>query len=202
MPARQADGHHRHVGDGGMKRGQVRNRAVKMRTVVAARCEHGLRVDFDVHLGQPRQVFHDLPGAGIVHQPDAHIRLGRVNGDVEWAEVLFRDARPIAFIQVGEGDVIAVEERETVVVVLDVERPAQPRRHLADEAKVAVVAARANFAVEQLGFEGETQSLPVTAIGIQRLLPARPFDQEFQLWLGGVELHVDHVAQRHPIERQ
>ena len=60
--------------------------------------------------------------------------------------------------EVRQGDVVAEQEGQAAVVVLEVERLAQSRRELVDEAKHALVAAGA-LLIHEIGLEFQPQLL-------------------------------------------
>ena len=57
----------------------------------------------------------------------AQLRVGGVDGDVERREPLRLDARQLVLVEIGQGDVVAVQERQAEVVVLHVEALAHAR---------------------------------------------------------------------------
>ena len=70
--------------------------------------------------------------------------VGAVDGDEEGAEALGEDALGIELGESGEGGEVAVQEREPVVVVLEVETAPHALGQLVDEAEGAVVVAGAD----------------------------------------------------------
>ena len=51
----------------------------------------------------------------------AQLGVGGVHGDVERRQPLRLDARELGLVEIGQRDVVAVQERQPEVVVLDVE---------------------------------------------------------------------------------
>ena len=70
--------------------------------------------------------------------------VGAVDRDEEGPEALGEDALGIQLGESGEGGEVAVQEREPVVVVLEVEAASHPLGQLVDEAEGAVVVAGAD----------------------------------------------------------
>ena len=59
--------------------------------------------------------------APVAQEPGAHLGVGRVDADVERAEPLGDDALEVGFGEAGQRGEVAVQERQPVVVVLQVE---------------------------------------------------------------------------------
>ena len=93
-------------------------------------------------LREPLEARQDLRRAPrLAEQAMAQRGIGRVHGDVERRQPLLDDPLEVRVVEVGQRDVVAVQEREPVVVVLDVEALAHPPRQLVDEAEHALVGA-------------------------------------------------------------
>jgi len=86
--------------------------------------------------------------------------VGGVDGDVDGADVQVDDALGLPLRQVGQGDVVAQQEAEPRIVVLEVQRGAHAGGHLVHEAEDAVVGAGAHL-IHQIGVEVQTQILPL-----------------------------------------
>src|SRR3989441_6131962 len=88
-----------------------------------------LGVHADPRLREALEPREDLGGdARAPEQRVTQRRVGRVHGDVERREPLLDDALERRLVEIGERDVVAVEERQPEVVVLDVEAPPHPLR--------------------------------------------------------------------------
>ena len=129
---------------------------VEHRAVVDAGDGDDLGVDLHADPAQPLQVGQDI--GRVAQDARPHGRVGGVDRDVERAQALLLDAPPVVLAQVGERDEVAEQERVAVVVILDVERAAQARRHLLDEAEWAVVGAAADRPVEGHLGEGDARA--------------------------------------------
>jgi hypothetical protein len=69
-----------------------------------------------------------------------------VHRDIERREPLGLDAAQLGLSEVGQRDVVAVQEREPEVVVLDVQAASQALGQLMDEAEHALVGAGSDIA--------------------------------------------------------
>ena len=69
-----------------------------------------------------------------------------MDGDVKGACAERDDSLPVFGQEIGEGDVIALEEGQAPVIVTQVEGWTQARRHLPDKAKGAIVLAHPDSA--------------------------------------------------------
>ena len=86
------------------------------------------------------------------------VGVGGVDADVERRQPLGDHPLEVGLGEAGERGEVPVEERQPVVVVLQVEAPPQPRRQLVDEAELAVVVAGAHL-VEQRGVHLDAERL-------------------------------------------
>ena len=91
-----------------------------------------------------RQFFHDRLDRDDPRLAEELLAQGAIRGmdrDVEGGEPLFPDPGQLLPADIGQGDVIAVEKGEAVILVLDVEGGAEPAGELVDKAEDASVAA-------------------------------------------------------------
>ena len=124
--------------------------------------------------------------------------IGRVHGDVERREPEVDDALDLAVRQIGQRDVVPVEEGQPVVVVLDVEALPQTGRQLMDEAEHALVGARRDLGRRgRLALEAEVP--PPLALEDDRARTAAPIDVDREMLLAGLHVEVDEVAQLLPV---
>ena len=172
---------------------QVADGLVQGVAVVDARAEHDLGVGFDADLVESAQVFADVGGTGVAQQFTAEIDIGGVDGDVERAQALLRQAGPIVVGKVGEGDEVAVQEGEAVVVVLDVERAPHAFGQTLEEAEEALVVADAG-AVESVVVEFDAQRLVDRLFEFDDAAFAVVDHVQFNEGVGGLEAVVDLVA--------
>jgi hypothetical protein len=89
--------------------------------VVVAGTKHDLRVDLDLVVGQFAQLGQDGFRPFATQHLAAHVGIGGVNAHVERRQALLQNTRPLLLGDVGERDVVAVQETQPVVVVLDVQ---------------------------------------------------------------------------------
>ena len=117
----------------------------------------------DAGLGQALHDRQDLAAhARLAEKAVAELRIRGVDGHVERREALLFDSPELSVVEVGQGDVVAVEEREPEVVVLDIEAPAHPAGQLVDEAEYALVAAGVDLArVGRLELEAQVGPRPL-----------------------------------------
>ena len=64
-----------------------------------------------------------------------------MDGDIDGTDAQVDDALSLPLRQIGEGNVVALKEAETGVVVLKIQGLAHARRHLIHEAENAVIGA-------------------------------------------------------------
>ena len=152
----QADGHDADRGHRLLVEGrQVEQGLLEMRAVVQARDEHHLGMDLDAQAGQPAQLLHHVGRSWAAKETTPQRQVGGVHRDIERAEPLLLQARPVIASQVGQRDKVAKEEGVAIVVVLDIEGAAHARRVLLDETELAVVGTAADVDVKGGVGEGE-----------------------------------------------
>ena len=199
--AREPDGHDGGRRHRGVERGQLPDGARQVRAVVPVGAQHDLGVHPDAGLGEPLHPRQDLRGAArLAEQPAAERRVRRVDGHVERRQALLDDARQVRLVEIGQRDVVAVEEREPEVVVLHVEASPHSLRQLVDEAEHALVGARRDLGGPgRHELEAELRAAPPEGEG-QRAAVAQ--DLEDQTLVARVELEVDRVAERVAVDRE
>ena len=193
---RQPDRHDRHTVHLRIERREVVHRALQLRAVVQAGAADDLAVHGDAAV---RKAPHDLKRfarAGIAEQERAQLRIRRVHGDIDGADVQVDDALHLALGQVRERHIIAHEEAQARVVVLEIQRRAHTRRHLVDEAEHAVVGARVGV-VHEVGLKVQPQ---LAAEGLRHmhgvLRSVRAAQAHRQLRVIGVVFIVQHIGDR------
>ncbi len=199
--AREPDGHDGGRHHRGVERGQLPDGARQVRAVVPVGAQHDLGVHPDAGLGEPLHPRQDLRRAArLAEQPAAERRVRRVDGHVERRQALLDDARQVRLVEVGQRDVVAVEEREPEVVVLHVEASPHSLRQLVDEAEHALVGARRDLGGPgRHQLEAERGAAPPEGEG-ERAAVAQ--DLEGQALVARVELEVDRVAERVAVDRE
>ncbi len=190
------DGRGRHVR---MQSLEIDDRALEVPAVVPVGAQHDLGVHPDPGSGES---FHPRQDLGTVSRAAeervAERRIGRMYRDVERRQPLRLDALEGRLVQVGQRDVVAVQERQPEVVVLDVEALAQAARILMDEAEDALVGARRDVARPRRNeLEAEVTPLAghLNAAGVVVALDGQP-----QPIVGRVELEVDGIAERRAVD--
>jgi len=190
-----------HRGDSWMESRQSLRGLFEYRSVVPARAQHHLGVDPGPALDQAAEPGHDVGRwARLVDAEQArpHDRIRGMHRDVERAQTLSEDAVELPRAEVGQGDVVAVQEGEPVVLVAHVQTAPVPLGHLIDEAEDALVAADPRLHL----FGLEAEGLPGSALdaNLFRAIAAGTLDDEGELFLRPLEAQVDDVAERNPVQ--
>ena len=138
---RRADGDDRDGADDRVEGCEIFDRPIERGAVVDAGAEDNLRVRFDAKRAEPPQLGAYIRRFAVAEEIATKFDFGRVHGDVERRQALLADARPVVLGEVCQGDEVAVEKAEAVVVVLHVERLAQALRIALEKAEEAAVVA-------------------------------------------------------------
>ncbi len=136
--------------------------------VVPVRAEDDLRVQADTRPGQSLEAGKDL--GGVTRPPKqgvAERRIGGMHGDVERRQPLLDDPREGLLVQIAEGDVVAVQERQPKVVVLHVEAAPHSLGKLVNEAEDTLVGAGGDLTGAG-GFELEAEVVTLSDQGQRR----------------------------------
>ena len=123
-----------------------------------------------------------------------------MDGDEERAQALGEDALGVELGEAGQGGEVPVEEREPVVVVLQVEAAPHALGQLVDEAERAVVVAGAD-AVED--GRGDLDAERLAGVLVDAHQPgqrrAGAADQDAEVARVGEALEIDDVARLVPV---
>ena len=140
---------------------------------------------------------------GVAQHARPQLGVGGVDGDEERAEALGEDALRIELGEAGEGREVPVEEREPVVVVLQVQAAAHALGQLVDEAERAVVVAGAD-AVEDGRGDLDAEGLAGGLVDPHQPGQRRPgaADQDAEVARVGEALEVDDVARLVPVDAE
>ena len=193
----------RHDADGREPREAVEDaeqRVVERVAVVDARAHDDLAVHLDAGVEQRREPAEAGGAAPVAQQARAQGGVGGVDADVERAEVLRHHALEVGLGEPGERREVPVEEREAVVVVLQVQALPHALRELVDEAERAVVVAGAH-PVEDRAVELEAERRARRLVDDHELLEAAAAQLELDPRLVGLDLVPDDVAHRFAVER-
>ena len=117
---------------------------LERRGVVDARADDDLAVHLDAPVEQDAEPAQAGRPLGVAQHVGPQLGVGAVDGDEEGPEALGEDALGIELGEPGQGGEVPVEEREPVVVVLEVEAAPHALGQLVDEAEGAVVVAGAD----------------------------------------------------------
>ena len=196
---------HRDQGDAhelGIEGDHVLEGVFEFLAVVDAGTDHDLRVDLDAgaqELAQPAQA---RGPPGIAQHIGPQLRIRGVDRHVQRRELLVDHALQVELGEAGEGGVVAVEEGQAKVVVLDVEGAAEPLGQLVDEAEGAVVVAGAD-AVEDGRIDRDAQGLTLGLGDGDLVAQGSALSLEHQGHLGGVDqlLVFDDVGGFAPVDR-
>ena len=188
-----AAGHRRDALDHGGHLEQVGQGAAQLVAVVHPAAEHQLAVDRDARLHQPAQIAEGLAPAAVGQHFAAQLGVGGVDRDVDGRDVHPDDAVDLVVVHIGQGDIVAEEEGQPLVVVLEIQAPAHAGGQLVDEAEDAPVGAGMLF-IPEIGGKAAPELLPRAARHLPAALGAAHPGGEVEAWAVGVELIVQRVV--------
>ena len=164
-----------------------------MVAVVPAGADHDLPVHDDARLAEGLDIVQGTGGVLVAQHGAVELGVGGVDGDVDGADVQVDDPLDFPLRQVGQGDVVAQQEAQPGIVILEIQGGAHAGRHLIHEAEHAVVGAGAHF-VHQVGVEVQPQILPLRLAQRQgALLSVRRFQLNVRHGVVAVKPVVQHV---------
>ena len=136
----------------------------------------------------------------VAQHAGAHVGVGGVDRDVERRQALVDHPLEVDLREPGQRRKVAVEERQPVVVVLQVQAPAHALRQLVDETELAMVVTGA-YTVEDRGRDLEPERL--TSLFDDRDLELDPAAHDLEIDHGLVreQLVLDDVSGHLPVHR-
>ena len=117
-----------------------------------------------------------------------------MDAHVQRAEALGDDPLEVGLGEARERREVAVEERQSVVVVLDVQARAQALRQLVDEAELAVVVARAHLVEQRASRLRRRADSPAAFVDRDGALEAAAAQLELEVGLVGQQPVLDDVT--------
>ena len=173
----------RHHGDGGQLGELVEHPeqgVVEHFSVVDPGTHHDLAVDLDVVIEQRPQPSQAVGPAPIAKHARSHIGISRMNGNIEGRQSLGDHSLEVGLGEAGERREVAVQERKSVVVVLQVQASTQTFRKLVDETELAVVIARLN-AIEYCCIDLSAKRFACLLLDLNQHFDATADDLEFDV---------------------
>ncbi len=186
-------GHARHGGEVAVLVQDARQCRLEGAGVVDPRAHHDLSVHLDPSVEQGPQPAQAGRAPGIAQHPGPELRVGAVDGHEQRREPLGQDALEVELGETGEGGEVPVEERQPVVVVLQVQAAPHSLGELVDEAELAVVVAGSDPVEERRG-DFDPGDLPRPLAEPDGELLVSPPDGELGVGLVDEQAVLDHVA--------
>lgn len=173
-------------------------RPVERGAIVDAGTEHDLSVHGNPMVQERPEPSQRRRSPRVPQHSCSHRGVGGVDRDVERAEALLNDASKVQFSEAGQRREVSVEEREAVVVVLEVQRLAHPRGKLIDETELAMVVAGLD-PIEDRRRESDAQGLTGDLVETNGPVPAFSTDRDFGVRVVDELLVLDHVGRDDPV---
>ena len=148
----QARGHGRDAAHRRVQAAQLFQAFAQVPAIVDAAAHHKLAVHLNARSGKLVDVFQHLARVPVRHHFHTQLRFHGMHGNVDGRDVHFFDTLHFVGVQVRHRDIIAEQKRQTLVVVLEIQRLPQAAGELVDEAEHAFVAAGVLF-VDEVALE-------------------------------------------------
>ena len=161
--------------------------------VVYSGAHHDLAVHFDTVVEQGPKPAEARCPSPVSEQIGTDLWVGGMNTHVERAQALGDDTLEIGLGETGQRREVAVQKRQTKVVVFEVEALAHPRRKLVDKAERAVVVAGSDL-VEQRAMDFKTERLARRLLNIDDGGHSTTVDLERDVGLINEEVIADDVT--------
>ena len=191
--ATHPEGHHRNVGQLGELIEDPGEGPFQHLAVVAAGADHDLAVHLHSVVEQGAQPAQAHRSAPVAQHVGAQVRIGAVDRHVQRGEALGHHPFEVGLGEPGERGEVPVQERQPVVVVLEVQTPAHPRRKLVDETELAVVVTGAHL-VEHRRVDLDPERLPEGLGHLEAELEAASTHLEIHIGFIGQPAVLDDVA--------
>ena len=167
--------------------------------VVDARTHDDLAVDRHAGVQQQAQPAQARGPPPVAQHLGAQFGIGGVDADEQRRQTLGDDPLEVGLGEPGERREVPVQERQPVVVVLEIEAGAHPRRQLVDEAELAVVVAGAHL-IEQGGVNLEAQRGAGSLVDLDVELQAAAVNLYFHLRFIHQAAILQNVARRDAVQ--
>ena len=184
------EGHQRNVGELGVLLEDAGQCVLEDVAVVDPRADDDLAVHLHPGIEQGPQPPQAGGASGIAQHLGARMGVGGVDRHVQRAEPLGDHPFQVGLGKPREGCEVAVQKRQSIVVVSQRQAAAHPRRQLVDEAELAVVVARAH-PVENCRVHLDAQ---------RRTGLFKDFHLGFQPAAGHLEVHLGLVGEHPPLD--
>ena len=161
---------------------------------------HDLAVHFDVSF-EDRFEPSQAHGTTLVTQHvGAHVGVRGMDTDVERRQAFRDHPLKVGFGKTSQRGEVAIEKRESVVIVLEVQRAAHALGQLVNKTKIAVVVARTD-PVKQSRIDVDTERLTGSFLDFDGHGETATIDFEFEFGLVHQALPLNHIAWILAIER-
>ena len=167
--------------------------AQKLLPVIEAGAADDLAVHDDARLREAAHNVDALPGSFVAQHLAAQLGIRRLDGYVYGAYMQGDDALHLARGEVRERDIVAEEEAQARVVVLEIHGFAHTARELVNEAEHAGIRAGARL-IHKIALKIEAEVAALALLHIQLILAAvRSFQADLQRLVIREELVIEHV---------
>ncbi len=202
VPA-EPEGHRAHAGQRRVAVQDAGHGVLERGAVVDAGADDDLTVHLDPPVEEHRQPTQAGGPLGVAQHARPQLGVGRVDRDEERSQPLGEDALRVELGEAGQRGEVPVEEREPVVVVLQVQAASHALGQLVDEAERAVVVAGAD-AVEDGRGDLDAERLAGRLVDAHQPGQGRTgaTDQDAEVTRVTQVLEVDDVARLVPVQAE
>lgn len=158
----------------------VGERLVEHISIVEPRTDNYLAMHLDTSVEKGSQPSQARCATSIPQQVLTNRRVGRMNRHVQWAELLCDGALKVGLCEARQRGVVAIQERQPIVVVLEIQTLSQARRQLIDEAELTVVVTRSDLVKEgRVHFDPDRTAYVAVDVDIEMQTIAENLERHF-----------------------
>ena len=164
-----------------------------MLTVVYAAAKHELQIQLNSRVCELRKVFQTVARKTVAQHPASQLRFDRVNADIDGRNAHLYHTVDIPLLQVRQRDVIALQKRQPLVIVLEINALAHSLRVLVDEAENTLVRT-ALLSVHQIRFEFQPDVVVFRLVYRERHFASAAHNAQHNDSFGNIEAVVKHIV--------
>ena len=153
---------------------------LKLFSIVDPFAEHDLSVHRNPALIEFLHLLQRLPRKPVMQHLAAQFRVGRVKGNIDRLQMILYDPPNVMITHIRQCNIVSLQERESGIIILKIQRLPHSLRHLVDKAEHTLVSA-GTVLIHQSLFKLDPQIFFIILLDLQLpLFSVRFLDQKNQ----------------------